>query len=294
MCTAIRYKDTFGRTFDYEKSFGEQLVKLEKGSDMRFVHEGYIKAEHSVIGAAKVFDDKLLFFDGMNEVGLCAAALNFPRYAFYRGSRCDGINLASFEVIGYILALCSSVEEVKYRLRRLNITPISVSEELCATPLHWMISDRRESVVIEPLRCGVRILDNPVEVLTNSPPLEYQLTRLSDFLHLDSLPSKNRLCADTSVTPYSRGMGAIGLPGDWSSSSRFARAVFVKEKLYAGSLGKYEAFLEIAKSISVPKGCVMSESGEAVGTLYTSFMDMSDGVYRYRKTGDFTEKCLSF
>ena len=113
MCTAIRYNEAFGRTLDYERHFGEELVRFERGEGLKFLYEGERISEHTVLGVACRGDEMPLFFDGMNDAGLCAAALNFPRYAFYRGRRCDGVNLASYEVISYILTLYSSVEEVK-------------------------------------------------------------------------------------------------------------------------------------------------------------------------------------
>ena len=294
MCTAIKYKTCFGRTLDYDKRFGEELVRVEKGSLLTFVHEGARRTEYSIIGAARMVNGRPLFFDGMNDAGLCAAALNFPGYAFYRGARCEGINLASFELISYVLSLCSSVEDVKYKLRNLNVTADSVSPELGTTPLHWMVSDKSESIAIEPLKSGVRMYENQVGVLTNAPSFDYQMIRLTDFMGLDSRSPENKLCDELLLTTYSRGMGAVGLPGDWSSASRFVRAVFVKEKLDARNMSDTEALYEILKGVSVPYGCVITENGESVGTQYTSCMDMRLGIYRYRKSGDIKEKTLEF
>jgi choloylglycine hydrolase len=294
MCTAIKYKTCFGRTLDYDKRFGEELVRVEKGILLNFVHEGTRRTEYSIIGAARMVNGRPLFFDGMNDAGLCAAALNFPNIAFYRGERCGEVNIASFELISYILSSCKSVEEVRYKLRNLNITSESASADIPHAPLHWMVADMRESLVIEPLKDGVKMLEDPAEVLTNAPCLEYQLTRLADFMQLDSRPPQNNLKNELDLPPYSRGMGAIGLPGDWSSTSRFVRAVFVKEKLDARNMSDTEALFEILNGVSVPYGCVITENGESVGTQYTSCMDMRSGIYRYRKSGDIKEKTLEF
>ena len=111
---------------------------------------------------------------------------------------------------------------------------------------------------------------------------------------LNDLQPENMLAPCKDLKIYSRGMGALGLPGDWSSSSRFVRAVFVKEKIAPQAEKEKEVFFEILKSVSVPRGCVKSENGENVGTIYTSCMDMMDFKYYYYKTGDNAMQVLRF
>ena len=85
------------------------------------------------------------------------------------------------------------------------------------------------------------------------------------------------------LTPYSRGMGAMGLPGDLSSVSRFVRAAFVKCNSVSGD-GEDESvsqFFHILGSVEQPRGCVRLPDGRDVITVYTSCINTQKGIYYY-------------
>ena len=277
MCTAVKYGSFFGRTLDFEHSFGERAVKIQRGQSLSLKNGGELEFLFSAMGTAVLEGDFPLFFDGMNEAGLCAAALNFPKYAVYRKPSVGRLNLASFELIPYILARFSSVEEMRWGLRSLSVTDTPYSPSRLPTPLHWIVCDKEECAVIEPLFEGVRITDNRAGVLTNSPPLDYHLTRLADFAPLSPKAGEEELFSSVFSSPYSRGLLAVGLPGDWSSFSRFARAVFVKNHIICREEG--EALEKILSAVCVPPGCAENEQGEPIKTIYTCLMDMSGGIY---------------
>jgi choloylglycine hydrolase len=235
------------------------------------------------MGTAYVYNGIPLFFDAVNESGVAVAALNFPGYAVYSPPTEGKINLASFEVIPWVLCNASSVLEAAALLRKVNITLDSVSPELPHTPLHWMIADKETSVVAESTAKGIRIYDNPVGVMTNSPLFPYHLARLREYAALSSATPKNGICPEIDFGDVPRGTGAIGLPGDWSSSSRFVRAVFAKNHT-AGIESPYGAvsdFFHIADTVSIPCGCVRAKDGSSVRTVYTSCFDLTDGIYYY-------------
>ncbi len=281
MCTVIAKNNFIGRTLDYERSFGEQIVVLQKGYHIRLVHEGEVRAEHRIMGICHMADGVPLFYEGINDKGVGAYALNFPKYACYNKRQEGSLNLASFEVISYILAKAESLKEALRLVEGLNITDDSFSESLSPTPMHWLVADRDGSAVIEPLSSGVKICENPVGVLTNSPPLDYHLTRLSEITALHPGAPENKLSKGEKSLPYSRGMGALGLPGDFSSVSRFLRAVFVKENTVTGKEGEVNSLFHIMNSVAVPRGCSQSESEEPVCTIYTSVADLDRGIYYY-------------
>lgn len=278
MCTAINMLDDglFGRTLDYEKSFGQQVVISPRGFSF-----GSFKAEYSIIGIAAVAGKMPLYFDGMNECGLCGGALNFPDCAVYHPDREGRINLASYELLAYILGSCRDVEGAKDALKNINITAKSFSERLPSTALHWIFADGKSAVTVESVGDGLRVYDNPYGVLTNSPDFSFHTTRLADFMTLRADYPKNHLTKN-HLSPYSRGMGALGLPGDFSSSSRFVRGVFIKENIEAlRGEGPVNKFFHIMDSLAVPYGCVKTAEGLPVATLYTSCADREAGVYYY-------------
>ena len=80
----------------------------------------------------------------------------------------------------------------------------------------------------------MKVYDNPVGVLTNNPPFDYQMFNLNNYMHLAVANHPNTFSDELVLNPYSRGMGGMGLPGDLSSQSRFVRVSFVKMNSLSG------------------------------------------------------------
>ena len=226
MCTAVSFMGLAGRTLDLECSFGERVALTPRAYAHRFIHEGVIESRHALIGVAHIQDGIPLYYDAMSEAGLYMAALNFPKYAHYRALEAGKINLASAELIPYILASSDSLSEAESELKRVNITPNGVMG-LPATALHWFLTDFSRSLVVEQTECGLKITKNPHNVLTNSPKIDYHLAKMTEFYRLSPINPEILEENRDKFPVYSRGMGAIGLPGDYSSSSRFVRAAFL-------------------------------------------------------------------
>ena len=287
MCTAICDGALFGRTLDLECSFGEAVVITPRNFGFSFLHEGELSGHYAMIGVAHLGDGVPLYYDAMNEEGLCIAALNFPDNAVYFKPIADAHNVASFELIPWLLSRCASVREARELLYKTNMTDESFSDKLVTTPLHFMISDREGSITVESVASGLCIYDNFFGVMTNSPPFDYHRTYLSGFMSLCSRPPENKLCPSVKLAHFSRGMGAVGLPGDYSSPSRFVRAVYAKFKATKKSdkMAQINRFFHLMDTVSIPSGCVKTERGEDVLTVYTSCADM-DGLAYYFTTYD--------
>ena len=284
MCTAISTDGLFGRTLDVERSYGEEVVITPRDYRIDLVREPAIKFHQSMIGMATVREGRPLYFDAMNESGLCIAALNFPKNAVYNPPRENMNNVASFEFIPWVLCNSSSVAQAVELLKRTNITNDNFSAELSSTPLHWLVSDKVRSITVESVESGLRIYENSFGVLTNNPPFSYHIEHISNFVHLNPNVPKNTLCPRVEVELYSRGMGAMGLPGDFSSTSRFVRAVYAKthtESLKNSKNDRIYRFFHIMDTVNVPFGCVKTETGENSYTLYTSCMDMETKTYYF-------------
>ena len=284
MCTAVVSDGFFGRTLDVERSYGEKVVRVEGDAELRFLHEATVKEHPRMIGMGIGGREMPLFFDAMNDAGLCAAALNFCKNAVYHEPKSGAHNVASFEFIPWILANCKTIDEAFLLLGETNITNESISKELKATPLHWMIADKERCLAVESVSTGLEIYENDLGVLTNDPPFFYHLNHISNFLNLNSNVPNNTLCPSVAIKPYSRGLGAFGLPGDYSSSSRFVRAVFAREhtKSLENTIdSRKNRFFHIMNSVSVPYGCVKTETGEDSYTVYTSCMDIENKCYNF-------------
>lgn len=286
MCTAITFRAhhrLFGRTLDLEHDYGERITRIPSDRPLHFRHLPAMKEHHAILGMALDFPELPLIFDGMNDSGLAAAGLNFPHSAHYFASAPEGsLPLASFELIPYLLASCATIDQARAALERITILDIPHSEALPPSPLHWMITDGLHSLVAEPMENGLALFDNPVGILTNEPPFPHQLYALSSCLHLSPAPQQNFLGIDLApYASYSRGMGAIGLPGDSSSTSRFVRAAFTAACASPGESTEEDIaqFYHIAAAAAQVKGCVRLEDGSEVRTVYTSCCDLDAGRY---------------
>jgi len=208
MCTAITFsrKDFFfGRTLDLERTYGEEVVISPRNFELPFLHCSDLKSHYAIIGIAHVSKKYPLYYDAVNEAGLCMAALNFPGFAQY-GIVTEGMdNVACFEFIPWVLGQCESVKDVQKLLEQLCLTGTPFSKELPTTQLHWMIADQTQCITVEPLAGGIRVYDNPVGVLTNSPPFDDQLFLLRNYMHLSPYPPRNSFSTDLDLKPYSRG-----------------------------------------------------------------------------------------
>ena len=284
MCTALSLVSgghLFGRTLDLEFSYDESVVISPRKFPFRFCCQAEQSRHHAIIGIAHMQDEYPLYYDAVNEHGLCAAALNFPHSAAYCAPEEDGW-LAPYEVIPFLLGRCTTAQQAAVLLGSLSIAKHDFSPALPCTPLHWILADSRDCFVAEPRVDGVRVYRNPVRVLTNEPPFPRQLDRLNDYLNLSPLPGKNRFSPDLDLTAYSRGMGAMGLPGDFSSQSRFVRGAFVSQNARScPSTDEGVARLfHLMACVHVPRGSVRLPSGD-VETIYTSCCDAVRGIYYY-------------
>lgn len=284
MCTAITLNDRdfyFGRTLDLEYSYEECAAVTPRGFDFGF-RCGKAPKSYALIGTAYVKDGYPLYYEAANECGLAMAGLDFRGYAMYFPEQEGKINLAPHEFIPWVLTGSENLEEAKEKLKNVNLINKGFSKELPPAPLHWLIADRTGAVTAESVPEGLKIHENPVGVLTNNPPFEYHLTRMSDYAGLSNKSPENAF-GMPETRFYSRGMGAIGLPGDFSSVSRFVRAAFMKlnSAPCASEAERVSRFFHILSSVRQVRGCTELENGETVITHYTSCINADKGIFYY-------------
>ena len=229
MCTAATYHSTdfyFGRNLDFEYGFREAVTVTPRNYVFHFRRMPPMEHHYAMIGMAALASGYPLYFDGTNEYGLSIAALNFPQSARYGKEVPGKDNVAPFELIPWVLGDCKTVEEAERKLRNANIADLSFSAEYPVTPLHWIIADPQQAITLEQTEAGLQTHPNPVGVLTNEPPFPWHMMNLNNYLHLGNEAPENRFAPALPLQPYSRGIAAMGLPGDLSSASRFVKASF--------------------------------------------------------------------
>ena len=110
-----------------------------------------------------------------------------------------------------------------------------------------------------------------------------QMFQLNNYMQLSSRQPENLFSDQLSLETYSRGMGALGLPGDLSSASRFVRVAFTKLHARSGE-GEAESvgqFFHILGSVEQTRGCCELENGKYEITIYTSCCNATKGIYYY-------------
>ena len=283
ICTAITFNGRqryFGRNLDLEYVYGENVVVTPRNFPLEFRFIETLKSHYAMIGMALVKNDYPLYFDAMNEYGVCMAGLNFVGNAKYSPPTHNKINITHFELIPYLLGLCKTADEALEKLKEINLTNTQFSEELEVSQLHWLLSDREKSYTLEWTENGGRFYENPYGVLTNNPPFDFHLENLKSYINLTTEPPSCNFSKSVEITANSKGAGAQGLPGDWTSQSRFIRATFVKLNSNTKNTNDREQFFRILDSVAMPDGCVVTADGCA-RTQYTSCCDMNDCVYHF-------------
>jgi len=270
MCTAISYRAKshyFGRNLDLERGYGEKVVITPRKYPFYFRFLGEMSEHYAMVGMAAVENDFPLYFEATNEKGLSMAGLNFPQSAEYKEYTKEKENIAPFELIPYLLGDCSTLREVKQKLKKMNVIDCDFSEELPVTPLHWMISDKKSSITLECTKDGMRIYENAVEVLTNEPTFDKQIKLLEE---------------------------RIQIPGDFSSTSRFQKAVYVKEKSLCedDETSNVNQFFHILQSVAMPKGCVKTSDGDYQYTRYSCCCNTDTKEYYWNTYGNLKIQSL--
>lgn len=211
------------------------------------------------------------------------AGLNFVGNAKYHEKVNDKDNITQFEFIPWVLSQCANVAEAKKLVQNINLLNTAFNDNLPVAELHWMIADSNSCITVESVSDGVKIYDNPVGILTNNPPFDMQLFSLNNYMSLSAKAPQDTFADSLNLTAYSRGMGAMGLPGDLSSHSRFIRAAFVKlNSVSADSENEsVSQFFHILNSVDQQRGCCVLDNGKYEITIYTSCCNASKGIYYY-------------
>ena len=274
-----------GRTLDYEFSYGDEITVTPRNYSFTLRHGGKLENHYAIIGMAHVAGNYPLYYDAINEKGLGIAGLNFVGNATYKpvDPSSSKHQITQFELIPFILGTCASLKEAKEALKNMDLVDTPFSPQLPVGSLHWLIADETGSITVEAVKEGLMIYDNPAGVLTNNPPFPQQMFQLNNYMHLSPRQPVNTFSKDLPLNTYSRGMGALGLPGDLSSSSRFVRASYVKmnSRCSGDEHSSVSQFFHILGSVDQQRGCCEVAEGKYEITLYTSCCNATKGIYYY-------------
>lgn len=249
-------------------------------------------ATYGVVGMSAFHPNWLA--DGMNTAGLSAHILYMPGHCTYQASRNDGTDIGILELIGFILGTCATTTEAKVALGTCNVVEFTPAEVPVGLPLHLVVFDKDACVVAEFHPDGMRVLDNPVQIATNAPYLEWHLTNLTNYLSLTPTNPAPIEVGGTTFAPAGQGQGFRGLPADENSSSRFVR-LFANVHFATPPADAKAAVMDtirILHGFDLVPGTVLEDVGGGktmpLLTMWSTVSNLTGGRYAYNTIGDPT------
>lgn len=269
-------------------------------------------AQYASVGMSALKQD--IIIDGVNEVGLAIGLFYFPGFAEYQHySESDNGNIiGSWELGSYILENYASTDEVKTGLSSIVVPGAILKEfnEHAAPPVHFVVREQSgKSIVIEYVGGELKIHDNPLGVITNSPTFDWHITNLRNYIYFSltnvpsrTLGSKEEGLGEEILSQLGQGSGMVGIPGDFTPPSRFVRAVAYSQAVsndspFRAKTGE-EAVLQafhLLNNFDIPDGVARDESDESHGhghqdaddpiadyTLWTSAINLKEQKYYFR------------
>ncbi|ERM85379.1 choloylglycine hydrolase [Brucella abortus 82] len=236
--------------------------------------------------------------DGMNEKGLAGGLLYFPEYAKYQdpSTAKPEDSLAPWDFLTWALANFSTVAEVKDALSTISIVDVKQKDLGFTPPAHYTLHDATgASIVIEPIDGKLKVYDNKLGVMTNSPSFDWHMTNLRNYVYLSRENPKPLQILGETIQSFGQGAGMHGIPGDTTPPSRFVRAsayVLSAKKVPSG-LESVRLAEHIANNFDIPKGW-SEEQNMFEYTQWTAFADMKNDVYYIKTYDDQVLRSFSF
>jgi len=249
------------------------------------------QARYGIVGLDALEKDYLT--DGMNEKGLVVGVLYLPGFAEFQpyDPALADISMSSAELANYILTEFATVDEVREGLRKIRVVPVVEPALGGPPPLHWTVIDKSgEAIVVQYLKGELKIFDNPLRVLTNSPSFDWHMTNLRNYINLSAVALPAKKIEDLDFAPLGAGSGFLGIPGDYTPPSRFIRAVAYTQTAREtpdGDETVYEVF-RIMDNFNLPLGSAEGPEappellkGMRSSTIWTTAADTRNLKYYY-------------
>ena len=237
--------------------------------------------------------------EGLNEAGLSFGVLTLRCSKYQTVSEFQKSQaLALMDVGTWILGNFATVNEVKEAIRNVRIWGEKIKPLNYVPGLHIALHDPSgNNLVIEFIDGEAVIHENPLGILTNDPPFDFQMRNLEQYNFLTSDLTPNIQINGAKIPTTGIGSGMVGLPGDWSSITRFVRiATVVRFALQTETeLKGVELATHILNTVDIPKGVVISrlEDSESYETTrWCAIKDLTNIIFYYRSYADLTLRAI--
>ena len=305
-CTGITLKSKDGvtvaaRTIEWAESvMNTMYVIVPKNQELQSLTPSGMdgvkfNTKYGFVGLA--VEQKEFMVEGINEKGLSAGLFYFPNYGKYQpfDETQKDKSLADFQVVSYVLAECSTTDEVKEALSKVRIINIDPR----SSTVHWRFTEPSgKQIVLEIVNEVMHFYDNPLGVLTNSPGIEWHWTNLSNYINLQPGNAPEHSLGPVPLKSFGHGSGMLGLPGDFTPPSRFVRATFfqITSPQQPNAQESVLQAFHILNNFDIPTGTELP-MGKASANMpsATQFTVASDTHYRmiyYRTMYNSNIRCI--
>lgn len=299
MCTGIRLiadnkSVVYGRTLEFAQNMYSNIIMIPRnynftGTTPSGKFEGLKwKSKYAIIGANAF--DLIGLLDGINEKGLAGGLFYFPSYAQFQevDSKNTSNSIAPWELLTWILSNFSSIEEIKEKLPKVFVSNAILDKMKSTPPIHAIIHEPTgKSLVIEYINGKLVMSENILGVFTNSPEFNWHITNLKNFINLSPININNKKLGNIELQPLGQGSGMIGLPGDYTSPSRFIRAALFSQTV----IDKKDEFelcdtvFHILNLFDIPRGIIREKTSSEIYyeyTQWTSTCDLNNKRYYWK------------
>lgn len=288
-CTGIRLKAQDGsiiyaRSMEFGIDLKSEAIIIPR--DYKFVGDTASgkpglawQARYAVVGLNGAGQE--LVVDGLNEKGLASGIFYFPSYAQYQdvAPAEESQSLAPWQVVTWILTNFANVDEVRAGLAQVKVGNVEFAPMKMTPPMHFIVHDETgQSLVIEYVGGELKLYDNPIGVVTNSPTFDWHITNLRNYVNLTATNLPPVDLAGLKLGQLGQGSGMLGLPGDFTPPSRFVRAVALSQATLPGVTGDdtvRQAF-HVLDSFDIPLGTVRSGDNGQTAYEYTQWTSASN------------------
>lgn len=238
--------------------------------------------------------------DGMNETGLSFEYLYLPGETQYQTVPAgkDASALPYFYLGDYILGNFKSVDEVRKVLPSLYVFQQTLPGlGNMVFPVHAAIFEQSgKGIVVEFINGQMTISDN-IGVMTNSPRYGWHVTDLRNYVNLSPYNPKPITQNGMTFPATGQGGGMVGLPGDISPPSRFAKTAILANTVYQGANAAEEINVaeHIINNVDIPLGLARAKTnGQEVSELtqWVVFKDLTHRMFYYRTYNNMTMRSI--
>ena len=286
-------KHLWGRNFDFNRiAQGTGITYIPKGLEYYTIgsalehnlsEENKTTAQLTAMGMGSfIMKPTPVLYEGVNEAGLMGGQLYYRQLARYATQNPHHLQeVQPAYVVTHVLTHCRTVDDVQTLLQsEMVVKKVGIFGKI--PDIHWFFSDANgQSIVVEMDQTGLHLITDNLGVLTNSPDYNWHCHHLKEYANLQPKDVMNQSINGQSLSPCYSGTGMIGLPGDWSSPSRFVRLALLREYAQKGdneSIAVARMF-RLLQNVAFPLGLIEVGDTTDVGQHDTDLLPYDYTVY---------------